>query len=117
MATKKSKPKKTLALREPKAQSLTVEQVMAHPAVVEMSRRLQAVHELLPALPEMIGRAVAQAMRSSGKGLSAPAIQVSNPESVEITPQKLTIDGKTTELPKTRQDVGVVSKYLTTGKP
>ena len=51
-----------------------VEQVMRHPVVVEMAQRLQAVESMLHALPEAIGRAVAQAMKKPPTGASGPPV-------------------------------------------
>jgi hypothetical protein len=58
----------------PSGALVPVEQVMRHPVVVQMAQRLEAVESMLHALPEAIGRAVAQAMRKPPTGASGPPV-------------------------------------------
>lgn len=58
----------------PSGALVPVEQVMKHPLVVQMAERLEAVESMLHALPEAIGRAVAQAMRKPPSGASGPPV-------------------------------------------
>lgn len=58
-------------------QALSLEQVLAHPVVQEMSKKLEEMRELVAGLPEAVGRAVA-AHQSAARAqpLSAAPIQV-----------------------------------------
>lgn len=112
MAKRKGKEKRDLIAKASPSTGLTVEQVMSHQMVVDMSKRLEDVKAMLSQLPEAVGRAVAEAMGKSKAGFTPPSVPVSSAETVEFLPQKLTVDGKTTELPKVKHDVGSVSKYL-----
>lgn len=73
---------------------LTVERVLAHPAVQEMSLRLQTVQNMMENLPRMIGEAVAQAMKTAPPGTKGPPIKVVEHAVVEILKDRLVLDGK-----------------------
>jgi len=65
MSEKKKKGKQELAkVQEEAIRSLTVEQVMKHPAVQQINKKFEEMQQLVQALPEAIGRAVAEAQRS-----------------------------------------------------
>jgi hypothetical protein len=63
MSDKKKGPKQDLVKHE-NAKSLNLEQVMAHPVVQQMNKKLEEMRQLVQGLPEAIGRAVAEAQRA-----------------------------------------------------
>lgn len=75
---KKDEKKQELAkVDESKSGGLTLDQVMAHPAVQQLSQRLEETKQLLQSLPEAIGRAVAEAQRAGRVPLvSGPAVEL-----------------------------------------
>lgn len=60
--------------QEERGLSLTVEQVLAHPVVRELSSQLKAMKQVVDALPELIGRAVKEATRRPPVGASGPPV-------------------------------------------
>jgi len=82
MADEKDKEKKqelAKAEEQPKTGGLTIAEVMAHPVVQEMNRKLEDMGNLLRNLPEAIGRAVAEAQRTNSNRVplvSGPAIEL-----------------------------------------
>lgn len=64
MSDKKKGPKQALA-QVKEAQTLSLEQALAHPVVQQMSKKLEEMRQLVQGLPEAIGRAVAEAQRGS----------------------------------------------------
>ena len=83
MADEKDKEKKQeLAKVEesPKTGGLTIAEVLAHPVVQQMNQKLESMQQLLQALPEAIGRAVAEAQRANRPGtiplVSGPAVEL-----------------------------------------
>lgn len=64
---------------QPKPGGLTIAEVMAHPVVQEMNRKLESMTQLLQGLPEAIGRAVAEAQRVNSNKVplvSGPAVEL-----------------------------------------
>lgn len=83
---------------------LTVERVLAHPAVQEMSARLATVQKMLGELPRMIGEAVAEAQRNQAPvGAKGPPVKLVDHKDVEIHKDRLVVDGKRFET-KDRKD-------------
>lgn len=82
MADEEDKSKKDLSKVEepPKTGGLTIAEVMAHPVVQEMNQKLENMSQLLQALPEAIGRAVAEAQRANRPGtvplVSGPPVEL-----------------------------------------
>jgi hypothetical protein len=76
---KKDEKKQELAKvdEQSKPGGLTLDQVMSHPAVQQLSQRLEETKQLLQGLPEAIGRAVAEAQRAGRVPLvSGPAVEL-----------------------------------------
>jgi hypothetical protein len=76
---KKDERKQELAKVDEQSKSggLTLDQVMSHPAVQQLSQRLEETKQLLQSLPEAIGRAVAEAQRAGRVPLvSGPAVEL-----------------------------------------
>lgn len=69
----KKKDERGLSRQEP-SRALTVEQVLAHPVVRELSTQLKAMKQVVDALPELIGRAVKEATRKRPEGASGPPV-------------------------------------------
>jgi hypothetical protein len=61
---KKKDAKQELSKPQEAAQALTLEQVMAHPVVQALNRKVEEMRQLVQGLPEAIGRAVAEAQRA-----------------------------------------------------
>jgi len=82
---------------------LTMEQVLAHPVVQQMTRRLEEMREIVQGLPEAIGRAVAQATKRPPAGACGPPVPILNPKEVEFHKGgKVIEDGKVIEyVPRT----------------
>jgi hypothetical protein len=83
MADEKDKEKKQELSKieeQPKTGGLTIAEVMAHPVVQEMNRKLEDMGNLLRTLPEAIGRAVAEAQMAQRSGrvplVSGPAVEL-----------------------------------------
>lgn len=79
MADEEKKDRQELAKvdEQSKSAGLTLDQVMSHPAVQQLSQRLEETKQLLQSLPEMIGRAVAEAQRAGRVPLvSGPAVEL-----------------------------------------
>lgn len=82
MADEKDKEKKQELAKveeQPKAGGLTIAEVLAHPVVQQMNQKLENMQQLLQALPEAIGRAVAEAQRANRPGtipLSGPLVEL-----------------------------------------
>lgn len=91
MAEKKKKGGKNelSKVKDSKSGGLTLQEVLSHPAVVQLNQKLEEARKLMASLPEAIGRAVAQAQRD-GKIqpiplISGPAVQLkANNENVEF---------------------------------
>lgn len=67
---------------QPKSQGLTLSEVMAHPVVQEMNKKLESMSQLLQQLPEAIGRAVAEAQRANSNRVplvSGPPVSLRTP--------------------------------------
>lgn len=62
---KNKKDAKQSLVKAQESQGLSLEQVMAHPAVIELNKKLEETRQLIAGLPEAIGRAVAEAQRAS----------------------------------------------------
>lgn len=60
-------------VEESSSQALSLEQVMAHPAVQQLNQKLEETRQLIAGLPEAIGRAVAEAQRA-GKVQALPLV-------------------------------------------
>lgn len=61
--------------RKPEERGLTMEEVLKHPVVQQMNKKLEDMRELVAGLPEAIGRAVAAAQRANGATLpSGPPV-------------------------------------------
>jgi hypothetical protein len=60
--------------RQESSKALTVEQVLDHPVVRELSTQLKAMKQVVDALPELIGRAVKEATRKPPPGASGPPV-------------------------------------------
>jgi len=69
----KKKDERGLAKHE-SSKALTVEHVLAHPVVRELSAQLKAMKQVVDALPELIGRAVKEATRKPPAGASGPPV-------------------------------------------
>lgn len=82
MSDEKDKEKKqelSKVEEQPKTGGLTIAEVMAHPVVQEMNRKLEDMSNLLRTLPEAIGRAVAEAQRTNSNKVplvSGPPVEL-----------------------------------------
>jgi len=98
----KNKVEKGLAQVKGSSGALSLEQVLKHPAFLEMSRRLGDVQNMLQNLPEAIGQAVATAAATAAsrrppEGATGPAMPfavVLKDEEIKIEKGKLTIGDK-----------------------
>lgn len=77
---------------------LTSEVILSHPVFRDMAARLQVIHGMLEGLPKAIGAAVAEASRKPPEGSSGPPVPCINPGVVELSPRRLSVDGKIYEL-------------------
>ncbi len=63
-------------VKDPVPQGLTLQEVLAHPAVKQLNQKLEEARQIMAGLPEAIGRAVAEAQRA---GKIQPIPLVSGP--------------------------------------
>lgn len=96
--------KKGRGLVKKEAMTVTAEAILSHPAFLGMKNRLDEVHAMLQNLPAAIGAAVAEATRQPPKGASGAPVPLVAPQEIEIGRGKLTLDGKTFELPAAAPD-------------
>lgn len=89
---------------KPAEMGLTMAQVMKHPLVQEMTSELKSLRRTLDALPEVIGRAVAEAQKAK----RIPGLDISNPELLAGGQPKedAVVQNLRRELDKTREEVG-----------
>lgn len=99
---KKKKKDEEQGLARCEEQKLTpeqLEQIMAHPAIQELSARLDAVKQMLGTLPEAVGRAVAEALNGPPEKSWHPPVPVASEFGkggpIEITKDGITAGGKT----------------------
>ena len=86
------------------AQGLTMEQVLQHPVVKEMSARLETLQRTMESLPELIGRAVAEAQKAK----RVPGMDIKNPELLTGAGvgKEIPVQDLKAHLEQTRKDVG-----------
>jgi len=117
MAKKKAKAKRGLITQPEVKGGLTMDQVVSHPAFVEVARQLQDVKSMLSTLPEAIGRAVAAANHSASLPASGPRQKMLEPKEVEFGPRMVTLDGKQYALPPVKpKDKNGKGKEIPAGK-
>ncbi len=97
-----------LTERKEDAQGLTMEQVLQHPVVLEMSARLDTLQRTVKSLPEAIARvlkAAREAERPKGMDIQNPELLTGAPPGKDLIVQNLR-----QELDKTRKDVGYTQR-------
>lgn len=118
MADEKDNEKKqelAKAEEQPKAGGLTIAEVMAHPVVQEMNRKLEDMSNLLRTLPETIGRAVAEAQRSGRVPLvsgSAVELRPSGNGSVEFHRKGRIVENGQEVVPEGMKAEGTIEQDL-----
>ncbi len=97
-----------LTERKEDAQGLTMDQVLQHPVVLEMSARLDTLQRTVKSLPEAIAR-VLKAMREEER---PKGMDIQNPELITGVPpgKDLVAQNLRKELDKTRKDVGYTKR-------
>jgi len=101
-AKSQAKPKRELSRKGPEHFGLTVADVMAHPAFVDMARRLDEVKALIANLPGLVGRTVAEAIQVSTT--SGPPVPLDDSNEVEFHPRRIVADGKEYDVPRNEVD-------------
>lgn len=90
--SKSKKGKQEMVQKEPEHFGLTVADVMAHPAFVEMGKKLEEVKNLLKTTPRAVAMAVSETLSISAA--SGPAQPLLRPRNVEFGYRMVKIDGK-----------------------
>ncbi len=97
-----------LTERKEDAQGLTMEQVLQHPVVLEMSARLDTLQRTVKSLPE----AIARVLKAAREAERPKGMDIQNPELLTgaLPGKDLIVQNLRHELDKTRKDVGYTQR-------